>query len=135
MCVLEVRVQNLGGQGCVTVDVADLQFVAILAFEVHTIGWSCKVKRYYFINVTYQLRQNWRFGLVVWSWQYGLLCVCVFCIFSVHIFILTKEQNMMLIHVINLQFILYHYQKVIETRLVLNSCRTHAEFMLISFSP
>ena len=82
VCVLEVRVQNLGGQGCVTVDVADLQFVAILAFEVHTIGWSCKVKRYYFINVTYQLRQKWRFGLVVWSWQYGLLCVCVFSFFQ-----------------------------------------------------
>lgn len=73
MCVLEVRVQNLGGQGCVTVDVADLQFVAILAFEVHTIGWSCEVKRYYFINVTYQLRQN-----------------CFFFIFSVHIIILNK---------------------------------------------
>ena len=43
VCVLEVRVQNLGGQGYLTVDVADLQFVAILAFEVHTVGWSCKI--------------------------------------------------------------------------------------------
>ena len=50
VCVLEVRVQNLGGQGCVTVDVADLQFVAIWAFEVHTIGLVMQSKKILFLS-------------------------------------------------------------------------------------
>ena len=75
------------------------------------------------------------------GWWYGVGRKAFFLHVSFHFFNSCyhnfKAEKMMLIHFMNLIDCLSSPKmlgRVIEIRLVLNSCRLHAEFMLISFS-
>ena len=48
----------------------------ICSFIIHI--YLCFVIIYLSVRFFHQLRQNWRVGLVVWSWQQGFLFVFLF---------------------------------------------------------